>query len=54
LARALKITHPAIMGWKRVPAERALAIEAITGVPRTMLRPDIYPPGEYKKKRTAS
>lgn len=28
----------------RAPAERVLEIERLTGVPRTALRPDIYPP----------
>lgn len=30
-------------GQKRVPAERVLQVERITGIPRHMLRPDIYP-----------
>lgn len=33
----------------RVPAEQVLPIERLTGVPRYELRPDIYPPEEYKK-----
>jgi DNA-binding transcriptional regulator YdaS (Cro superfamily) len=45
LARALGITQQALSQWKqrRVPAERVLDIERITGVPRHDLRPDIYP-----------
>jgi DNA-binding transcriptional regulator YdaS (Cro superfamily) len=41
----------AITKWKhrgQIPAERVLAIEAITGVPRHELRPDIYPPDDVK------
>ena len=43
VAKALKITHGAVSQWKRVPAERVLDVEKITGIPRHMLRPDIYP-----------
>lgn len=43
LARALGVSQPAISSWKRVPAERVLAIESLTGVPRNELRPDLYP-----------
>ena len=43
LARALGIRHNAIYSWKRVPAERVLAVEEATGIPRSDLRPDLYP-----------
>lgn len=43
LARALNITRAAVFQWKRVPAERVLEVERITGIPRHDLRPDIYP-----------
>jgi len=44
LARALGIKQPSVFEWKRVPAERVLAVEAATGVRRERLRPDLYPP----------
>jgi TorA maturation chaperone TorD/DNA-binding transcriptional regulator YdaS (Cro superfamily) len=44
LARALGISQPSVPNWSRVPAERVLAVESLTGVPRTTLRPDLYPP----------
>lgn len=44
IARALGITAWAVAKWRRVPAERVLAVERITGIPRHVLRPDIYPP----------
>lgn len=43
LAKSLGIAQSSISRWKRVPARRVLAIEAITGVRRTVLRPDLYP-----------
>lgn len=43
LARTLGVSQPAISGWKRVPADRVLSVETHTGVPRTDLRPDLYP-----------
>jgi DNA-binding transcriptional regulator YdaS (Cro superfamily) len=30
------------MQWKRVPPTRVLAVEAATGVPKELLRPDLY------------
>jgi DNA-binding transcriptional regulator YdaS (Cro superfamily) len=42
LARLLGITHQAIMQWEKVPAERILEIERVTGVARERLRPDLY------------
>ena len=46
LARQLGITPQAINAWRRVPADRVLQVEKITGVPRQALRPDLYPPNE--------
>jgi TorA maturation chaperone TorD len=42
LARALGITQPAISAWKRVPSDRVVAVESVTGVPRRDLRPELY------------
>ena len=46
LARALGISQPAVSNWQKIPAERVLAVEAITGVSRSLLRPDLYPMDE--------
>lgn len=43
LAKELKVSRQTVYNWKRVPAERVLAVEKITGVPRHDLRPDLYP-----------
>lgn len=47
LARHLGISHTAVRKWRlmgRPPADRVLAIEAITGVSRYELRPDVFGP----------
>lgn len=43
LARAVGISQPSVSNWQQIPATRVLAIEAATGVPRGVLRPDLYP-----------
>ena len=43
LARLLGVKHPTFYRWSRVPAERVLQIERVTGVSRHELRPDLYP-----------
>jgi len=43
LAAILGLTKASVHQWKRVPAERVLAVEAATGVSRQQLRPDLYP-----------
>jgi TorA maturation chaperone TorD len=45
LARKVGISQPSVSNWSRVPAERVLAVEAVTGVGRGVLRPDLY--GEH-------
>jgi TorA maturation chaperone TorD len=42
LARRIGISQPSISNWARIPAERVLSVEAVTGVARTVLRPDLY------------
>ena len=44
LARKLGITPGSLFEWKRVPAHRILQVEAVTGIPREKLRPDLYRP----------
>ena len=43
LARGLGITQPSVSSWRRIPAERVLDVEALTGISRSILRPDLYP-----------
>jgi TorA maturation chaperone TorD len=42
LARKIGISQPSLSNWSRVPAERVLSVEALTGIGRTVLRPDLY------------
>jgi len=42
LARKIGISQPSVSNWNRVPAERVLAVEEVTGINRTILRPDLY------------
>lgn len=42
LAEQLGITGQAISQWERVPDKHVIAIEALTGISRRKLRPDIF------------
>src|SRR5947209_2695210 len=49
LARRVGISQPSVSNWDKVRAERVLAVESATGVPRVRLRPDLY-----REQRTAN
>lgn len=42
LARQIGISQPSVSNWNRIPAERVVSVEAVTGVDRVTLRPDLY------------
>jgi TorA maturation chaperone TorD len=42
LARQIGISQPSVSNWTRIPAERVISVEAVTGVDRAVLRPDLY------------
>jgi TorA maturation chaperone TorD/DNA-binding transcriptional regulator YdaS (Cro superfamily) len=50
LARGLGIAQPSVSAWSRIPAERVLAVEALTQVNRYALRPDLYGSSEDQAK----
>lgn len=53
VAAELNIVPSAVSRWferGKIPAERVLALERMTGVSRTLMRPDLYPP-ETKRAR---
>lgn len=43
MAAILGISRPAVAQWQQCPALRVLQVEALTGVSRHELRPDLYP-----------
>jgi TorA maturation chaperone TorD len=43
LADKIGISQPSVSNWHKIPAERVLTVENVTGIPRTTLRPDLYP-----------
>jgi TorA maturation chaperone TorD len=42
LARKIGIAQPSISNWSRIPAERVVSVEQVTGVDRALLRPDLF------------
>ena len=48
LADYMGLSRQAVYRWrtKGVPAERLLELEAATGIPRHVLRPDLYQPAK--------
>jgi len=42
LAKLLGISHQAVNKWQSVPTRHLIKIEQITGVHRSLLRPDLY------------
>jgi TorA maturation chaperone TorD len=42
LARKIGISQPSVSNWLRVPVDRIVAVEAATGIDRSVLRPDLY------------
>lgn len=50
LSRELGISSQAIPQWRRVPPNRVLEVERITGISRHVLRPDIFGPAPEQRK----
>ena len=42
LARRIGISQPSVSNWDRVPADRVLSVEGVTGINRAILRPDLF------------
>jgi len=42
LSKALGLSRGAVSQWARVPTERVLAVEKLTGIHREELRPDVF------------
>jgi DNA-binding transcriptional regulator YdaS (Cro superfamily) len=57
LAEACGVRYQAVQKWQRsqrIPAERVLEVERISGVSRGDLRPDLYPDETAKQRKRAS
>jgi DNA-binding transcriptional regulator YdaS (Cro superfamily) len=42
LAKLLGIAVSAVYQWQRIPTERVVQVEKVTGIPREQLRPELY------------
>jgi hypothetical protein len=42
LAKLLGLVPHAVLKWKSVPPHRIIEVETVTGVDRSILRPDLY------------
>jgi len=49
LSKTRRLTVQAISQWERVPADRCIDFERITGLSRHDLRPDIFGPKPRKR-----
>jgi DNA-binding transcriptional regulator YdaS (Cro superfamily) len=50
LADALGINRQAIYQWEKIPLERVIRIEELTGIPREELRPDFFLAAKHVRK----
>jgi DNA-binding transcriptional regulator YdaS (Cro superfamily) len=53
LAKELGLTPAAVEQWTAIPVRRVLDVERITGIDRTLLRPDLYrrdPPASSRQR----
>ena len=48
LAKGADVDKATVTRWaqRRIPAERVIDVERITGIPRSLLRPDLYRAGK--------
>ena len=42
VARACKISKQAVFKWNEVPPRRCKTLEKLSGIPKELIRPDIY------------
>lgn len=54
IADACSVTLQCVSGWTRVPPEHVIAVEAVSGVPRERLRPDLYGAPRPRPRRRAA
>lgn len=51
---ACGITSQAVSDWDRVPPDRVLIVESLTGIPRERIRPDIFGAPRPRPRRRVS
>lgn len=54
LARKVGVTPQSLCDWEQVPHDRVIVLEDLTGVPREIQRPDLYPPRRVKRVSVAA
>ncbi len=54
LAKAIGTTPQAVSLWDRIPHERVFDVERATGVPREILRPDLFNVPRPKRLRQSA
>lgn len=53
LAERLGLTVQAVSQWTRIPTDRCLDVERVTGIPRSELRPDLFGDLQSRKRQPA-
>jgi hypothetical protein len=48
LAEQLGIRRQAVDAWRIVPAERVVVVSKLSGIPKHVIRPDIFPEGNSR------
>lgn len=53
LAKAMGVSPQTVSSWrhKQVAADKVNALSDATGIPRSMIRPDLYPAGKENPQR---
>jgi hypothetical protein len=51
IAAACHITREAVWDWKHTPAVHVLTVERLLGIPRHLIRPDLYQRPSHPRTR---
>jgi DNA-binding transcriptional regulator YdaS (Cro superfamily) len=54
IARSIGRHHATVLRWRQVPAQHARQVEALSGIPRHELRPDLFDPPAPAPMREAA
>jgi DNA-binding transcriptional regulator YdaS (Cro superfamily) len=50
VADGLGLARSTVSEWKQIPSYHVLKVSRLTGIPRSALRPDLYPPDDEPAK----